>query len=91
MAKKAPDLIEQLGAELRTHERQAEDALSAVTRTIDRLSATNESIDDEMSRVDEKINELENIHTDLVTAKARNSRIIKNFKALIEEEDHVEN
>lgn len=59
-------------------------ALNVVASTINRLTSVNEKIDLAISGINETKEKLQSTENDLCKTKARNNKIIDNFKSMID-------
>lgn len=79
------DMLEIKKKELTSYKRQFDDAVSIITDTVARLEFINECTEQKIQEINEYQTQLEDTKAGLSEAKDKNSRIIKNFKALLGE------
>ena len=85
MAFTGNDMLEIKKRELDSYKRQFDDAVGVITDTIARLEFINERADQKIQEISEYQAQLEATKTGLSDTKTKNTRIIKNFKALLGE------
>lgn len=78
------DVLTQKQQELAAYTEQANTAVSLVTSTIDNLSRINDAISEKIQEIEAYQSELTRTRDGLTGARDKNSRIISNFRALLE-------
>lgn len=77
------DVLEKKKAKLSAYQTQFNSAISVVTSTINQLNDINDSITSEIEEIAAYQDNLEKTRTGLADALDKNSRVIKNFSALL--------
>lgn len=80
---KAQDMLELKKKNLNTYAAQFDDAVSAVTGIIDTLTTASSNIDKTIAEIDDYQKELSETAQGLRNTKAKNDRVVQNFKALL--------
>lgn len=81
--KKKQDILAQKKKRLAAYNTQFDTAVNMITATIDHLDEIVNGIDTTIQEIDEYQSELAATRTDLCDARAKNERVIQNFKALL--------
>jgi len=84
--KSTEDIIEQKKKALAGYTADYENAVGLVTATVNRMTMLDEDIGRTIQEIDEYQSELEETKNGLLAAKQRNESVMKNFKALLNEE-----
>lgn len=79
----APDILAQKKSRLDLYNAQFDRAVSLVTDTIDELGMISQNITTTMTEIEEYESELAATKRGLEEAKAKNDRVISNFKSLL--------
>jgi len=79
----APDILAQKKNRLDQYNAQFDRAVSLVTSTIDELGRISQNISETMSEIDAYEKELAATKSGLADAKAKNDKVISNFKSLL--------
>lgn len=82
--KTTPDILREKQQEIDRLERQADDAVELVTRTISRLELINQQIDDGMAEIDTYMSDLAKTRDTMSTQRQNNAVIISNFSKLLD-------
>lgn len=77
------DILDQKRNRLNSYNQQFERAVSLITDTIDNLGLINQGIEQTMQEIDDYERELATTKEGLVATKAKNDRVISNFKSLL--------
>lgn len=77
------DVLDKKKAKLSAYQTQFDSAISVVTSTINQLNDINAGITSEIEEIAAYQNDLEKTRTGLADALDKNSRVIKNFSALL--------
>lgn len=80
------DVLEEKKKTLAEYMDEFDCAVSVVTGTIDNLNQLGEDIDKTIQEIEDYQRNLEETKTGLEEARQKNSRVIKNFKALLAED-----
>lgn len=78
------DILREKQQEIDRLERQADDAVEIVTRTISRLELINQQIDDGMTEIDTYMADLAKTRDTMSTQRQNNAAIISNFSKLLD-------
>ncbi len=78
------DVLEKKKAKLSAYQTQFDSAISVVTSTINQLNDINAGITSEIEEITAYQDDLEKTRTGLADALDKNSRVIKNFSALLD-------
>lgn len=78
------DILREKQLEIERLERQADDAVELVTRTISRLELINQQIDDDMTEIDTYMADLAKTRDTMSTQRQNNAAIISNFSKLLD-------
>ena len=81
---KRANFIKQKQKVLHSLQSKSANAIDVVTTTINRLSEVNEQIDVAIGEIEEAKSQLQNTEDDLNKTKSHNTKIICNFKTLID-------
>lgn len=81
--RKAQDMLELKKKNLNTYATQFDNAVSAVTGIIDTLTTASSNIDKTIAEIDDYQKELSETAQGLRNTKAKNDRVVQNFKALL--------
>lgn len=81
--RKAQDMLELKKKNLNTYATQFDNAVSAVTGIIDTLTTASLNIDKTIAEIDDYQKELSETAQGLRNTKAKNDRVVQNFKALL--------
>lgn len=81
--RKAQDMLELKKKNLNTYATQFDNAVSAVTGIIDTLTTASLNIDKTIAEIDDYQKELSETAQGLRNTKAKNDRVVQNFKALV--------
>lgn len=81
--RKAQDMLEPKKKNLNTYATQFDNAVSAVTGIIDTLTTASLNIDKTIAEIDDYQKELSETAQGLRNTKAKNDRVVQNFKALL--------
>ncbi len=79
----APDILAQKKNRLDQYNAQFDRAVSLVTSTIDELGRISQNISETMGEIDAYEKELAATKSGLAEAKAKNDKVISNFKSLL--------
>lgn len=79
----ASDILETKRAELASYQSKFDSTVSVVTGAVDDLTRINENIEAKIKEIEEYKAELESTQNGLSAARDRNSKVIKNFNALL--------
>ncbi len=77
------DILREKKQQVESLERQAEDAVELVTRTINRLELINQQIDDAVTEIDAYAADLAKTKETMSKQRQRNAAIINNFTKLL--------
>lgn len=77
------DILREKKQQVEALERQAEDAVELVTRTMNRLDLINQQIDDHMAEIDAYVEELTETRKELGKQRKYNATISANFSKLL--------
>ena len=77
------DILREKQQQVESLERQADDAVELVTRTINRLELINQQIDDGMTEIDTYMADLVKTRETMSTQRQNNAAIISNFSKLL--------
>jgi len=77
------DILQIKQSQLDTYVAQYDTAVSLVTGTIEQLGIISQGIATTISEIDEYQKQLENTKADLAATKAKNDRVVANFRALL--------
>ena len=80
---KAQDMLELKKKNLNTYATQFDNAVSAVTGIIDTLTTASLNTDKTIAEIDDYQKELSETAQGLRNTKAKNDRVVQNFKALL--------
>ncbi len=78
-----PDILREKKQQVESLERQAEDAVELVTRTMNRLDLINQQIDDHMAEIDAYAEDLAKTREALAKQREHNAAISANFSKLL--------
>lgn len=78
------DILREKQQEIDRLERQADDAVELVTRTISRLELINQQIDDGMTEIDTYMADLAKTRDTMSVQRQNNAAIISNFSKLLD-------
>lgn len=81
------DILREKQQQVESLERQADDAVELVTRTINRLELINQQIDDAMGEIDTYVADLSKTREAMSKQRIGNTAIISNFTKLLSTED----
>lgn len=81
--KNALDILQKKQAQLANYTTQFDNAVALVARTIDSLDEINAGIVETIREIEDYQQELEATRAGLNDAKAKNSKVIANFRALL--------
>ncbi len=79
----APDILEQKKNRLDLYNAQFDHAVSLVTDTIENLGQISDSITETLKEIEDYERELEATKIGLIDARAKNDKVIANFKTLL--------
>lgn len=85
MMKKKMDIIDQKKLELDTYVAQYNSAISIVTSTIEDLGTISQRMADKIGEIEAYQRDLDATKAGLAEAKAKNDRVMENFKRLVGE------
>lgn len=85
MIKKKMDIIDQKKLELNTYVAQYNNAISIVTSTIEDLGTISQRMADKIGEIEAYQRDLDATKAGLAEAKAKNDRVMENFKRLVGE------
>ena len=85
MMKKKMDIIDQKRLELNTYVAQYNSAISLITGTIDSLGSISQNMADKIGEIAAYQRDLDATKAGLAEAKAKNDRVMENFKRLVGE------
>ncbi len=77
------DILREKKQQVEALERQAEDAVELVTRTVNRLDLINQQIDDHMAEIDTYAEDLAKTREELAKQRKYNAAISANFSKLL--------
>jgi len=83
---KNPDIMLKKQAQLSQYMAQYDSAVSLVTNTIDNLGEISRGIEDTIREIDDYQKGLDATRAGLTEAKAKNDKVIDNFRALLGDE-----
>ena len=78
------DILREKKQQVEALERQAEDAVEIVTRTVNRLELINQQIDDHMAEIDAYSEDLAKTREELAKQRKYNAAISANFSKLLD-------
>ncbi len=84
---KKHDILREKKWQVEALERQAEDAVELVTRTVNRLDLINQQIDDHMAEIDTYAEDLAKTREELAKQRKYNAAISANFSKLLNVDD----